>query len=323
MKILYLFFIAFPLLISLAGAQQESSAAKDISVAFEKNYNSDDINAVFALFSPEMKLALPLNKATNFLNGLKAQAGKIVKRTFIRYENGVYASYKTQFEQGIFLLKLYIDSTSMIGGLFIKPYIEMNSPLLERNISKLILPIKGEWTVIWGGDTKEQNYHVVSTAQKNAFDLVVTNEDGKSYKTDGKINDDYYAFGKDIVAPCDGEVVLAVDGIKDNLPGEMNPIFMTGNTVVIRTANKEYLFFAHFKQSTVNVKEGQSVKQGQILGQCGNSGNSSEAHLHFHIQNVENMNVATGVKCYFDKLIVNGQSKTDYSPVQKDIIRNK
>jgi len=98
---------------------------------------------------------------------------------------------------------------------------------------------------------------------------------------------------------------------------------MPGNTVIIRTENKEYLFFAHFKQHTIKVKEGQSVKQGQFLGECGNSGNSSEPHLHFHIQNVENMNVATGVKCYFDKLIVNGQSKSDYSPVQKDLIRNK
>ncbi|MCX6225784.1 MAG: hypothetical protein NTV01_13705 [Bacteroidia bacterium] len=53
---------------------------------------------------------------------------------------------------------------------------------------------------------------------------------------------------------------------------------------------------------------------------CGDSGNSTEAHLHFHVQNVENMNVATGVKCYFDHLSVNGLPKTDYSPLKKDKI---
>ena len=159
--------------------------------------------------------------------------------------------------------------------------------------------------------------------QKNAFDIVVTNEKGKSYKTDGKTNEDYYAFGKDIIAPCDGEIVLVVDGIKDNTPGILNPIFIPGNTVIIKTQNNDYLFFAHLKQHSIIVKQGQKVKQGQLLGLCGNSGNSSEPHLHFHIQNVEDMNSATGVKCYFDKIQVNGFLKADYSPIQKDRISNE
>jgi murein DD-endopeptidase MepM/ murein hydrolase activator NlpD len=83
------------------------------------------------------------------------------------------------------------------------------------------------------------------------------------------------------------------------------------------------LFFAHFKQHSIKVTQGQKVKQGQILGLCGNSGNSSEPHLHFHIQNVEKMTEATGVKCFFDKLIVNGQTKTDYSPIQAEKIKNE
>jgi murein DD-endopeptidase MepM/ murein hydrolase activator NlpD len=81
------------------------------------------------------------------------------------------------------------------------------------------------------------------------------------------------------------------------------------------------LLFAHFKQYSIKVKEGQKVKKGQLLGLCGNSGNSSEPHLHFNIQNSEDMNVVTGIKCYFDQLFVSGTLKTDYSPVQKDKIR--
>jgi murein DD-endopeptidase MepM/ murein hydrolase activator NlpD len=178
------------------------------------------------------------------------------------------------------------------------------------------------WSVTWGGDTKELNYHVESKAQKNAFDLVITNENGLSHKTDGIKNEDYYAFGKDIIAPCEGEVVLVVDGVKDNVPGVLNPIYIPGNTVIIKTPNNEYLFFAHFKQHSIAVKQGQKVSQGQRLGLCGNSGNSSEPHLHFHIQNVEDMNSATGVKCYFEKILVNGQTKDDYSPVKKEKISN-
>ncbi|TXH29963.1 MAG: M23 family metallopeptidase, partial [Cyclobacteriaceae bacterium] len=154
-------------------------------------------------------------------------------------------------------------------------------------------------------------------------DMVIRDSSGKSYLTHGKTNADYYAFGKEIIAPCDGEVVLVVDGIKDNIPGEMNPIYVPGNTVIIKAATNEYLLFAHFKHYSIVVKEGQKVSKGQLLGLCGNSGNSSEPHLHFHIQNVENMMNATGVKCYFDNILVNGSLKSDYSPVKGDKIRNK
>jgi murein DD-endopeptidase MepM/ murein hydrolase activator NlpD len=96
-----------------------------------------------------------------------------------------------------------------------------------------------------------------------------------------------------------------------------------GNAVTIKTVNNEYLFFGHFKQNSIVVKQGQKVNQGQLLGLCGNSGNSSEPHLHFHIQNVEDMNVATGIKSYFDKILVNGEAKTNYSPIQHQKVKNQ
>ena len=188
-------------------------------------------------------------------------------------------------------------------------------------VLKYFLPFKGEWTVFWGGDTKELNYHVESQAQKNAFDIIITDGNGSTHKSDGKTNEDYYAFGKEIFAPCDGEIVLVVDGVKDNKVGEMNTFNVGGNMAILRTVQNEYLVFCHFKHQSLKVNEGQKIKQGQLLGLCGNSGNSSEPHLHFHIQNVEDMNNATGIKCYFDKLMVNGIIKTDYSPIKGDKIK--
>lgn len=301
--------------------QTEKVTYKTVVDAFEANYNSDNYAAIFASFSPEMQTALPFGKTRDFLAGLKQQVGKITKREFVKYEQS-YASYKTTFDRALFELNISIDNNAKINGLLVKPFKADNLPILERNTTKLILPFNEEWTVIWGGDTKELNYHVESKAQKNAFDIVITDKRGNSFKTDGKTNEDYYAFGKELIVPCDGEVVLVVDGVKDNLPGTLNPIYVPGNTVIIKTINNEYLFFAHFKQHSIVVKQGQKVKQGQMLGLCGNSGNSSEPHLHFHVQNLEDMNIATGVKCYFDKIQVNGQIKTDYSPIQKDKIRN-
>jgi murein DD-endopeptidase MepM/ murein hydrolase activator NlpD len=307
---------------NFAFGQAEKTSNKTLADSFEMNFNVANYDSIFSSFSTEMQNALPLDKTKAFLTGLKKQAGNITKREFVKYEQ-TYASYKTNFERGLFAVNISVDNNSKINGLLVKPFKENNLPKLVRNTTKLILPFEGEWTVIWGGDTKEINQHVGNEAQKNAFDIVMTNDKGKSYKTDGKTNEDYYAFGKNLIAPCDGEVVLVVDGIKDNVPGVLNPVYVPGNTVIVKTANNEYLFFAHFKQHSIVVKQGQKIKQGQQLGLCGNSGNSSEPHLHFHIQNIEDMNAATGAKCYFEKIQVNGQTKTDYSPIQKEKISNK
>jgi len=303
--------------------QTENSTYKIVADKFVENYNGNDFKNIFDSFSIEMQSALPLDKTIDFLKGLKSQAGQITKRQYVKYVNGTYASYKTNFERALFAVNISVDNNSKINGLFIKPFTDENLPKMERNITKLQLPFDGEWTVIWGGDTKELNYHVENQAQKNAIDIVIKDDKGNSFKTDGITNEDYYAFGKELIAPCDGEIVLVVDGIKDNKPSELNPMYAPGNTVIIKTDKNEYLFFAHFKQNTIRVKQGQNVKQGELLDLCGNSGNSSEPHLHFHIQNVEDMNTATGVKCYFDKLKVNGQTRTDYSPIQKDKIKSE
>ncbi len=309
------------LVTNIAFGQPVKTMYKTVADSFEYNYNAENFDAIFSSFSTEMQNALPLDQTKEFLIGLKQQAGKITKRQFVKYEQ-TYASYKTNFENALFAVNISVDENAKINGLFVAPFKESDLPTLVRNTTKLILPFKDEWTVIWGGDTKALNHHIENEAQKNAFDILITNEKGISYKTEGKTNEDYYVFEKEIIAPCEGEVVLVVDGIKDNVPGMFNPMYIPGNSVIIKTQNNEYLFFAHFKQHSIVVKQGQKIAQGQLLGLCGNSGNSSEPHLHFHIQNVEDINSATGAKCYFDKIKVNGQLKTDYSPVQKDKISN-
>ncbi|TBR18277.1 MAG: DUF3887 domain-containing protein [Chitinophagaceae bacterium] len=302
--------------------QPERVSYKMVSRQFEQHYNNHNYDSIFFMFSEETKKALPLEKTIEFLSGLNAQVGKIKQREFLKYENGTFAAYKTSFERGLFTVNISLDNSSKINGLFVKPFTDISLPKMERNTTKLILPFKDEWTVFWGGDKLALNYHVDHVAQKNAFDFLITNEKGKSFKTNGSTNEDYYAFGKEIIAPCDAEVVLVVEGIKDNKPGDLNPIYVPGNTIILKTAANEYLLFAHFKQHSIVVKQGQKIKQGTVLGLCGNSGNSSEPHLHFHIQNVENMNIATGVKCYFDKIMVNGEIKSDHSPIKNEKIKN-
>ena len=320
-KIILLALLLFT--VNRASAQAEKSADKKVSEIFEQKFNLGDFNGIFDMLSTEMKNTLPRKKAIEFFTGIKKESGKIRNQEFENYVRGTFASYKTTFENGIYSLDISTNKQLEITGFYIEAFLENNVGEIKRNSTKLILPFKGRWNVGWGGDNVDSNYHVQYKAQKNAFDFLIRDNEGKTYKINGRTNQDYYAFGKEIIAPCDAEVVLAVDGIEDNKPGELNPIYTPGNSVILKTENGEYLIFSHFKQHSVKVKEGQKVKKGELLGLCGNSGNSSEPHLHFHIQNVKDRNKAKGIKSYFSNIIVDGELKNDYSPIKGEIIENE
>ena len=316
MKNLIILF-SFLLILNTAKSQAEKNNYKQVSTKLVSFFNESKNDSIVAMFSPEMNAALPLEKFTQVSAGLKMQLGSIKKTRFIRLQK-LSAFYETTFDNAVLGMTITLNDKNEISGLLFAEYKEAKE--IIRNATKMKLPFKGEWNVTWGGDTKEQNYHVESVAQKNAFDILIKDKNGSTHKGTGATNEDYYAFGKELYAPCDGEIVLVVDGIKDNIPGNLNPIYVPGNTVIIKTAIGEYVFFAHFKQHSIVVKQGQKVSTGELLGLCGNSGNSTEPHLHFHLQNDEDMVKATGAKCYFDQLKVNGILKLDYSPVKGDKI---
>lgn len=198
------------------------------------------------------------------------------------------------------------------------------------------LPFNGFWLTFWGGDTLKQNHHHDSTSQKYAFDLIQTDENGKFFRTTGKTNEDYFSFGLDIVAPANGVIVEVVNGLRDNKPGELNSFNFIGNYVMLRHEAKLFSVLGHLRQNSIVVKAGDKVKIGQKLGECGNSGYSTDPHLHFHVQNSDvfakmdkdykQVNVAKGQKIYFErtKIEKNGKQKIvdNYSPVKGDIVGN-
>lgn len=303
-----------------AAGQSEDSKRIPVVDSFQSAYNKGSYDSIFFSFSSTMRQHLPLDKTQEFFQRLDHQAGNILERKLISASLDKFR-YKLIFERGIYSMDLSLDTEDNVSGFLINPFVDEILPKLERNISSFILPFKDSWTVVWGGDTRILNYHLESRAQKNAFDFVLVGRSGKTYRTDGLCNEDYYAFGQEIIAPCEGKVVLVVDGVKDNIPGEMNPTYVPGNTVVLKTSKDEYLFFAHFKQYSIEVTPGEIIRQGQLIGQCGNSGNSSEPHLHFHLQNVEDLNKATGAKSFFKKIMVNGEIKYDHSPQKGEVVK--
>ncbi len=316
----------FAIMLSAAISFGQSAAENVQKTAelFVAAYNAKDYAPIDAQFNADMKTAVPTEKLTIFLDGLHANYGKIAKLGAPDFAAAPWVKFPVEFERGKMVLRIALDGEGKIGGLSVVPPPVVKPKTASRNQMKLILPFKGEWFVVWGGDTAEQNQHRNAPNQRSAFDILKTDANGLTHKGDGAKNEDYYAFGQEIIAPADGIVVYAVDGVHDNQPGEMNRMLVPGNMVVIKHADGEYSLLAHFKQHSVRVKTGDKITRGQIIGLCGNSGNSSEPHLHFQVQNTAFFADEAGIKTFFDKIILKRDGKTeekiDYSPVKGDVI---
>ena len=151
------------------------------------------------------------------------------------------------------------------------------------------LPVMGEWTVSQGFDGE----HTHKGEWRHALDFVITDAQGQQFRGDGNRCEEYYCFAKPVVAPADGVVADVVDGIDDNAIGDNNIRQNWGNTVVIRHADHLFTQMSHLKSGSVKVKKGDSVKKGDILGLCGNSGRSPYPHLHFQVQSTPHIGSKT------------------------------
>ncbi len=179
-------------------------------------------------------------------------------------------------------LSVYFDEDDMIHMLTVKPFVVFDD--YGKSVSEVTytMPVRDEWLVFWGGDNEFINYHYVYGSQRYAYDLLMM-QDGKTHAGDPSKNENYHAFGKDVIAPAGGKVVKVVNHIRENAPGEMNEKRPNGNHIIIQHASREYSLIAHLKKESIRVDEGDIVQQGDVIAQCGNSGNSSEPHLHFQV----------------------------------------
>jgi hypothetical protein len=288
-----------------------------------KAINAADYEGVRKEFNKAMLDALPAETCRTFLSKeISGKFGKINRLEPPQFKSAAEAVFVARCERGTLDFTLTLDAQGRVAGLLFRP--RSDRPIPEKNQTKLVLPFNGRWLVLWGGDTAELNNHHDDPVQRFALDLLGVGPDGKTHKGDGRRNDEYYAFGRAVLAPADGVVTEVIDGVRDNLPGSLNPLSALGNAVFIQHSKHEVSVLAHFKQASIKVKAGDAVRKGQVLGLCGNSGNSSEPHIHYHLQNTPVIQDATGIKCFFAELVVEkgGAKSTQqrYSPLKADII---
>jgi murein DD-endopeptidase MepM/ murein hydrolase activator NlpD len=170
--------------------------------------------------------------------------------------------------------------------------------------TKLNFPLNGTWYVSNGTDVSGS--HRWGIGQEFAYDLVKVDGEGNSGNGEETKPESFYAYGQNVLAPADGTVYETRDEI-DNTPiaqlADDDPLVQNkkiiayqtvlrkrygvrgtdGNYIILDHGNSEYSVFVHLKKGSLRVKRGDKVKRGDIIAQVGQSGLSTEPHLHYEV----------------------------------------
>jgi len=166
--------------------------------------------------------------------------------------------------------------------------------------------------------------HVVAP-QRFAIDWFQLTTADSRFTGDAKNNRNYRAYGAEVLAVADATVARIKDGIPENTPGEDSsavPIAddaELGNYLILDLGGGNYCLYAHLQPGTLRVKAGDRVKRGQTLGLLGNSGSSTEPHLHFQVMNGTSLLDPEGVPYVIDSFELlsgpNAGRETDTLPM--------
>lgn len=220
-------------------------------------------------------------------------------RNRVTVEQGTGDSTRTQELDGALVTIARMGSDigpPLRGG----PWLAANGPSNQSGHRRALIPIAGS----------------PSIAQRFAIDWVRVNDTDSTYSGDRLKNENYIAEGNDVLAVANGRVAAVKDGIPENVPGATSravPITLEtvgGNHIIIDIGGGRFAFYAHLKPGSPRVKVGDTVKKGQVIGLVGNTGNSTEPHLHFHISDANSPLGSEGVPYGLASYQVVGHCKT-------------
>jgi murein DD-endopeptidase MepM/ murein hydrolase activator NlpD len=317
---------AFVLLLAAATTTDPRDAGRALTEIFYKGGTSD-LDDIWSRFSPEMQ------KHMGSVDALRAFRKKIdewpgtetevVEENVDTGDTDVYLRI-ARFSKAKRLIEVgwTLGADGMVTGFWIQPKREeaASERLDYTTKADLRLPFDGPWFVAWGGRTITQNQHATHVQQRFAYDLLVK-KDGQSHSGKGDRNEDYYCFDREILSPADGTVIATENGVPDNaVPGQWNKDDAYANFVIVDHGHQEFSYFIHFRQGSVKVRAGEKVKRGQVIGRCGNSGRSSEPHLHYHMQDSANFGAGWGLPVQFQHYRADGNAVERGEPTRGQTI---
>ena len=313
-----------------AALDAEGRAVLELGRRCAADFYEGELDDLWARFTPEMRGAL--GERTNlgtFREQTEEQLGEelqvvdesvVTKAGFRTYRRkSRFAGLETLIE-----LLVSLDDDDRVAGFSIQPVrTEALSDYLEYETkTPLQLPFEGEWVIFWGGRELEDNYHAFTRDQRFAYDILMM-EDGKTHRGAGEACDDYHCWDAPVLAPATGVVVSSANDVEDNEPGVLNPRRPLGNHVILDHGNGEYSFLAHFREGSLQVDTGDRVEAGQLLGRCGNSGNTTEPHIHYHLQDSPTFGKGQGMPTQFLDYVADGETVTRGEPTRAQRVRNR
>ena len=191
---------------------------------------------------------------------------------------------------------------------------------VRQNIVTIAPPLRGDnWAALNGPANASGHRRALipvggrtHIAQRFAIDWVRLRDEGNTYSGDRLDNKNYRAYGTEVMAVADGAVVTVKDGIPENVPGgRAVPITLEtvgGNHVILDLGGGFYAFYAHLQPGKIRVKLGDHVRAGQVLALLGNSGNSTEPHLHFHICDANSPLACEGMPYLLNSFVLQGKA---------------
>lgn len=163
----------------------------------------------------------------------------------------------------------------------------------------LDLPFQQEMYAVHAGHSSLINGHYTHRVERDALDIIRV-VDGRSAVGDTSALSSYFAYGQPLAAPADGVITQVIDSFIDQPIGQTDGDNPTGNVVVIDIGGRRYVVMAHLLPGSVLVAPGEQVRRGQQIALIGNSGNTSEPHLHVQVQNRPTFDIkpAAGFRTY-------------------------
>lgn len=306
----------------------------ELDLEFSITFTNDGGTRAATLDIPSQDIAdQPLSNVTYEEERL---IGDVLDESVVLIGEGTYG-YRAMREwgPGYLVFDVYQMSDGSLTAFL--PSVHWPLPVIEQPAPISVdAPFDGAWLTYWGGESEFLNYHAVTPQQRFALDLVVW-QDGSTYAGDGLKVEDYYAYGQSLIAPVAGEVVSVESSLPDlpaNLAQIADPAVAeeaalmiaeqtpVGNHVVIQTDDGLFVFLAHMKPDSATEAVGDIVEVGDPLGQVGNTGNTSEPHIHLHAQT--SLDLAEpevlGVPIVWTGVAVNGQPSDAATPEKGDIL---
>lgn len=200
-------------------------------------------------------------------------------------------------------------------------------PCLVRNSPARRIPSHG--TTLMGSS------HAIDLVPVDAAGLAVPRGWRALFATEPP--DRFPGFGVPVLAPAGGRVVAALDGLPDQVArrsaftqfgyalGQPQRIrggvpAVAGNHVVIELPGGAFVALAHLQRGSVGVRVGETIAVGARIGACGNSGNSTEPHVHLQVMDAVNPGLANGVPFVFRAFRVRGMTYTSAVPTEGAIV---